>query len=107
MGQGIGGASTSLVLQAVAERGDATMAEIHHFLRQRCRGEAADSFVAKLISDGLLVRLRGRKLRVTSKGMQFVPSRQPAFASGTYKPPAPPPRRAGSLDFLRLPSRVA
>ncbi len=68
--------------------------------------EQAKSIMQRLARDGLVMQRRGGYYTITSTGRAMLPSVEPTFARGEWKPPVVQ-RRAGSLEFLRLPSVAA
>ena len=54
---------------------------------------------------GWLIKVKGNRYQITASGLACLPKVQPAQHTMTpYKPPAMPPRRPGSMDFMRAPS---
>lgn len=63
--------------------------------------------LAEMVRDGYLAQLRGGQYSVTSAGRGLMPSAQPQFSRGQYKPPPPMIRREGSDRAHSLPSMAA
>jgi predicted transcriptional regulator len=65
------------------------------------------AMLAEMVRDGFLTQLRGGQYSVTSAGRTLMPSAQPQFSRGQYKPPPPMIRREGSDRAHSLPSMAA
>ncbi len=54
---------------------------------------------------GWLIKVKGGRYQITPKGLDCLPKAQTTQSMMTpYKPPPQPPRRPGSMDFMRAPS---
>lgn len=54
---------------------------------------------------GWLIKVKGNRYQITARGLDCLPKAQPtAWVMRPYKAPPQPPRRPGSMDFLRAPS---
>jgi len=93
-----------VVLRAIADGRIAHMRGALSCIKRTASGIAAESTIGALITQGLVHRGRGSALTITTAGRAALPS----FADVPMVPYTPPvvQRRAGSMDFAQMRSRV-
>lgn len=103
--RGTGGPNTASLVMAVIN-GSHSLSQLRYALGGRIAPHMIERMVNDLHTRLILSKGRGGLITVTSKGREQY-ARNDAKPMAPYVPPKRPPVRAGSLDFLALPSVAA
>lgn len=96
-----------IVLRAVGDGAD-RRAKLVEVLKAHACGDTLDGMLRRMREDlGLLRIKRGGSIALTAKGEALLPSRAGLPPITAYRSPVRPPRRAGSVDALAMPSLYA
>lgn len=103
--RGTGGINTAALVMAVIN-GSHSLSQLRYALGGRIAPHMIERMVNDLHTRLILSKGRGGLITATSKGREQY-QRQDVTPMKPYVPPKRPPVRAGSMDFMALPSVAA